>query len=257
MDCAGFEALLFVGLDCEAVPAERESMVLHQQSCEHCRRLAALVTGAPESDATGVADDELTTAILMRTSGKPCDQAAALLADSGDEAADTDPLLRRHIASCAECAALERALVQMRRKLPALAEADPGPDFASSVLRATIPAVTDERARTFHPAKARASRASVWQRLARRPRIALEGSYLVAMLVLLVVGLPGESDSENAAQALDAWWRERAAAAGELIENFDSSAQAVWDEVLAPQSDHFWSIWNENAAGDVEPDAMD
>jgi hypothetical protein len=258
MDCARFEELLFAGMDADLEPVEREQMALHEQGCARCRRLAELVAGNedPAQDVTKderVAD-EITAAVVARTSGRACEQAAALLAETIDEhVGGTDDLLRLHLASCPDCAALERALMQLRRAMPALAEADPGPHFVSSVLAATLgrdvpTAARDRRApaRTPRPMSPRVDLSGLWQRLARRPRLALEGSYVVTMLLLLVFGPPTWSAAESPVQAFDGWWRERTGAARELIESAGASAQRGLE-----------SLWNENESDSVEPDTAD
>jgi hypothetical protein len=79
--------------------------------------------------------------------------------------------------------------------------------------------------------------AGVWLRLARRPRLALEGSFVIASLALLIFGLP-DGLSEWSASATNA---------------LDRSAQSVWDDVLRPRSESLRSLWNEIPSGIVEP----
>jgi anti-sigma factor RsiW len=208
MDCTRYEELLFAGLDAELEPDAREQMARHAQGCARCRRLAAVVAGNEEPIPPDIAD-ELAAEVFARTSG---------------------------------AAAIER----LQRELPALAEADPGPDFVSSVLAATIGRETTQPApaRLHRPASPRIDLSGLWQRLALRPRLALEGSFVVTMLALLVFGLP--STTESPVRAFDSWWRNRTDAARELIENASESAQRGLD-----------SLWNENGSGGVVPDNSD
>ena len=223
MDCARFEELLFVGLDADLKPIEREQMALHEQGCARCRGLAAVVAGNAEPVPPDVTD-ELAAAIFEQTSGAA-------------------------------------ALAQLQRELPALAEADPGPDFVTAVLAATLgreaplaPPAPVSAPAGKHQAPARlgklatppAELSGLWQRLARRPRLALEGSYVVTMLALLIFGLPSASTSEIPVRAFDSWWRDRTEAARELIENAGESARRGID-----------ALWNENGSGAVEPDTAD
>jgi hypothetical protein len=154
------------------------------------------------------------------------------------------------------------ALAQLRQELPALAEADPGAGFATAVLAATLggdlaapapvpaqaPTATLSRLRTLARLRtpARLDPATLWQRLLRRPRLALEGSYVVTMLALLIFGLPTWSAAESPVRAFDSWWRERTEAAIGIIESASESAQRGLD-----------SLWNENESGGVEPDTAE
>ena len=99
--------------------------------------------------------------------------------DGGLDGAQAD-LLRGHLAHCAACSALVRALAESGRLLPALAEADPGPWFTQRVLRSTSrrPAARGTDART------------AWRRLLHRPRIALEAAYLGAVAGMMGLYAP-------------------------------------------------------------------
>jgi hypothetical protein len=88
--------------------------------------------------------------------------------------------------------------------------------------------------------------AGLWDQLARRPRLALEGSYVVTMLALLIFGMPSWSASESSVESFEDWWRERADAARELIEGAGDTA---WDGLR--------SLGNENGSGNVEPGNTD
>jgi hypothetical protein len=245
--------LLFAGLDTTLDPVEREQMQNHEQSCASCRRLAAVVSGSFEP-AAGERGDEIATAVLARTSGKACEQVAELLADSFDVRADAagsaDELLDLHLATCPDCATLARTLAQLRRKLPALAEADPGSRFVGAVLAATLG--SEATSRSSVPRRARSHTvlrfdlAGLWDQLARRPRLALEGSWVVTMLALLIFGMPSWSASESTVESFEDWWRDRADVARELIKDAGDTA---WDGLR--------SLGNENGSGNVEPGNTD
>jgi hypothetical protein len=222
MDCARFDELLFAGLDTALGTVEREQMARHEQGCARCRRLTEVVAGN-----------------IAPTPPEIADQIEATVFESTSGAA---------------------ALARLRRELPVLAEADPGPGFVNSVLAATsdraapharpapaqAQAQAQAKARIRRPGSRRIDLSALWQRLARRPRLALEGSYVVTMLALLIFGLPSWSAAESPVQAFDSWWREQAEAARELIESASESAQRGID-----------MLWNENESGDVEPDTND
>ena len=219
MDCARFEELLFAGLDTDLEAVEREQMAQHEQGCARCRRLAEVVAGNGEPAPPDVADG-LAAAVFERTSGAA-------------------------------------ALAQLQRELPRLAEADPGPRFVSSVLAATLghdaPHAAPSSARA-DPAPARIRRpashlvdlSGLWQRLVQRPRLALEGSFVVTMLALLIFGMPSAPTAKGPVRAFDSWWRESTEAAREMIESASESAQRGLD-----------SVWNESEPGDVEPGTSD
>ena len=123
-------------------------------------------------DERSMDPEALTQAILARTSGAPCRRVHTLACDFVDGGLDgvQADLLRGHLAGCAECSALVRALAESGRLLPALAEADPGPWFTQRVLGST------SRRPVARGPDARAA----WRRLLHRPRIALEAAYLGA-----------------------------------------------------------------------------
>jgi anti-sigma factor RsiW len=106
-----------------------------------------------------------------------------LLSAPEDSRADDDWLVARHLETCPDCSAVAAALARLRRELPILSEADPGEDFVHSVIAATSGAPSEPKRRPG----ARLQRHI--ERLIRRPRIALEGAYAIAMAVLMVVGL--------------------------------------------------------------------
>ncbi len=211
MDCARFEELLFAGLDADLEPVEREQMALHQQGCVRCSHLSAVVAGNAEPVPADIAD-ELEAAVFESTSGAA-------------------------------------ALAQLQRELPGLAEADPGPQFVSSVLAATIgrdasePIMAPSRARNRPLTSPRLDLSGLWERLALRPRLALEGSFVVTTLALLIFGLPSASTAESPVRALDSVLRAGTGAAREFIESASESAQRGLD-----------NLWNEIESDSVEPD---
>lgn len=129
-------------------------------------------------------DRELTEAILARTSGPVCGSAHERLAAYVDRALDPmeASLIGGHLERCPECAALARALVAMREDLPLLAEVDHDPAFTREVLART----TSAPRRT--PLAERY--VAVVRRLLERPRVALEGAFVGAMILALASGPP-------------------------------------------------------------------
>lgn len=132
--------------------------------------------------------EELTRSVLARTSGSSCPSAherLAPLADGDLEAGDAE-LIRLHVAHCGECARILDVVAWLAKELPALAEVEPGPAFTRDVMAATAGrrsfagVVQDWMDRARDAARA----------LAVRPRLPLEGAYIGAMVVWLLVAAP-------------------------------------------------------------------
>lgn len=127
--------------------------------------------------------DDLVASILRATSGSPCRAAEERLPALVDGVLDSvdEELVRGHLAGCTACTALERVLVEMRGALPWMAEVDPGRAFTERVLERTSRA----------PRKAARRWASMFEGLWLRPRFALEGAYLGALVLMAILAIPG------------------------------------------------------------------
>ena len=267
MNCSEFEALLYASIEEHIERADSARMAAHEASCARCRRLAELISGndAGSSElAEGFAES-----VLERTSGKPCEEVAILLAEDGSDASHQEALWAVHVATCKDCRALQGALARMLRETPALAELEPEVPLVDSVLRATV---------GRRVVASRRPREGIWTRFVRRPRAALEGAYVTAMLLLLVTGLPW-SLSGSAARTLDAWWSGHAEAASGFVEvaerrlrvvqaglnvmsasvlnAVDGSMQSTWRHVRAPDLNKVGARWNQTGSGSVEQDRED
>lgn len=157
----------------------------HATACDPCRQwYATFAEGAELWRAeTGVAV-AVAIPVIAATSGAPCDRARGLLASIRDAAldpTDTD-LLSAHTARCAECRTFAATLASLAEALPTLAEWDPGPGFAASVLARTSRRPADQ---TWGD-RWRAA----WPRLVQRPRFAWEAAYVVTLCWLVVLGHP-------------------------------------------------------------------
>jgi hypothetical protein len=224
MDCTRFENLMFESLDGLVTPADDKFMREHQHGCASCREFASMLRGDAETERVVVPAD-LIASIVESTSGSPCSSAQMRLAAT-DEGSAVDELLELHVAGCSECAAVSRALVHLRQELPSLASLDPGADFVASVMAATvgadaslvsvesmaIPAQgTDFAPAVLVPAASLWERfARTWQQLAQRPRFAMEGAYVAAVIAVLVLGLPTQSLADLPGRAFDGVRREGA-----------------------------------------------
>ena len=150
-----------------------------------------------------------------RTVGKGCATAESRLVAWADGIllpGDAD-LLAGHLAHCPSCRTLAESIVMLLGDLPTLAEADPGPDFAASVLALTSRSAdsTLRRSALRRPSRTLAGRGPVrprspsllddireasaawgryWAAVMRRPRAALELAYGTSLIVCLVLGSP-------------------------------------------------------------------
>ena len=154
-------------------PADHEAVVLHLEVCASCHALFSALLAST--------DPGLTDAILERTSGGACRSARSRLCDriDGVLAPFDAELVDGHVRHCADCGALERVLVRLQADLPRLAAVDPGPGFTEAIL-----ARTSRRPRRV-PLNERW--AAAVSRLLERPRIALEGAFVAAALVVLPI----------------------------------------------------------------------
>ena len=161
-------------------PADRQAAQEHLGSCRECRDLRSLVVDASAPVAPPA---DLLGAVLARTSGPACGSARERLCDHVDRllAPPDEDLVRMHLDVCGECAGLAATLARLATDLPPLAEMEPGARFVPDVLVRTSrrPALSDAWTARF---------AGVWRRLAYRPRIALEGAYAGAIILVMLFG---------------------------------------------------------------------
>lgn len=201
----------------------------HALECTACRDLLAVI----REDISPVEDDapaDLAAGVLARTGSDPCRRSRDLLCShvDGDLAGDDGELLGLHLHGCAECHALEVALVHLAEDLPAMAEIDPGPAFTHRVVAATVPRRSARDAVAWLQAW--------WQ----RPRFALEAAYVLTLVGLLVFGVPrvvtsAQATGEIAAAAPQAA-KQLAGVAAERIdadvaEPVRTTAGKIWDRV--------------------------
>jgi len=250
MNCGEFEALLYSSIEDSIGHVDAVRMTAHEASCPRCRALAALLSGT-EVSASAEAVEGLAESVLAQTSGRPCEDVAVLLAE-GESDTGSAALWPVHVKTCKDCLALQGALARMLREIPSLAEHDPEVSLVDSVLKAT--------ARRRPIVARRRSRDSLWLRFVQRPRAALEGAYVAAMLLLILTGLPWAL-SVSPVRTLDTWWRERAEAANGLsasmLDAVDGSVQGTWRQLRAPDLKNIGPRWNQTDTGSVEQDNTD
>ena len=173
MDCVRFGLALIEQLEGTVEAADEERMSTHAASCRECQGLQAAVRGSvPVAEPA-----DLTASILAMTSGSACARAQQLGSErAGAALYEADEALDLHLQACAECSALVLALDRLRQELPLMAELAPDENLVDEVL-----ALTSHR-----PAGRRR-----WDRIAGRPRLAMEGAYAGTLALFLAVGFPG------------------------------------------------------------------
>ena len=166
---------LLEGLLSETEGWELES---HAAGCDACRELRDAVRDSVEALPHG---PELTAGVLQRTSGAGCGRAREQLGDlvAGTLAASDAELVRGHADHCKSCGPLAEALGWMMPALAAMAKIDPGPGFTEAVSRRTSRRMRPVR--TVH---------EWFAALLQRPRLAWEGAYVGAFLLVLLFGTP-------------------------------------------------------------------
>ncbi|MBW2278169.1 MAG: zf-HC2 domain-containing protein, partial [Deltaproteobacteria bacterium] len=179
-DCRSFEDLLEAYLDGALTGGDALAAQEHLRTCGDCLDLARIAGGPVESIP------DLTARVLERTSGSSCDSAQQGLCDyvDGQAAAVDAELIRMHLSSCEDCAALSVVITELATDLPLLARIDPGEQFTAEVLARTTP--TRDRSPRWVEQLAQG-----WDRLIRRPRFAFEGAYVMTVLLLVTLGVPG------------------------------------------------------------------
>jgi hypothetical protein len=163
MNCARCEELLFARLDGAAIDAEREALHAHLRTCARCRDLDGLLREPAEGGLTRLEIPDELVPAVLERTSQP----------------------------------VSRALVRLGAELPELAELDLDEAFVAEVMAATVGA----RRATHAPLVARMR--AVWQRLAQRPRFALEGAYAAVLVAFLIFGLPSPSLAELPGRAFD------------------------------------------------------
>ncbi len=163
----------------------------HIATCERCARLAAVVRGDEEHAGRNAAEVEFLSAVLDRTSGSACARAESQLPCLVDEELDaaSREMLEGHLAHCTPCSRLLAALQEAEAVLPRLADVQPPPWFAESVLRATT-AAEPLSAGVVRMRGRAAAFGQWWLRVLARPRASLELAYAATVLLIVLFGNP-------------------------------------------------------------------
>jgi predicted anti-sigma-YlaC factor YlaD len=179
-DCRRFEEVLEAFLDGTLTGQDALAAREHRRTCADCNELVE-IAGAPMDAAP-----DLAAHVLAHTSGSPCDRASEGLCDlvDGRAAAVDVELIGMHVSNCEACSTLSNVLTELATDLPALAEMNPGERFTAEVLARTLPRGEDRPNWIEQLVQG-------WNRLIRRPRFALEGAYVMTLLMLVILGVPG------------------------------------------------------------------
>ena len=188
MNCERFADRLDDYLDGQLSEVEQRAAAAHEAACTACAALAAslretLAALGPDLALLAGAAPDLAPDIVARTSGAACGRVQMLLPGLVDgmlAASDAD-LVQVHLAHCARCLTLQRALVWLGSELPQLALVEPALDLTDEIVAST----SGLRARQV----ARRRAVQEWlQRLVARPRFAWEAAYVATVLLALLFG---------------------------------------------------------------------
>lgn len=222
MECARFETLLEALLDGALPPAEAALCQEHVAGCPACGELLELAGLAARSIEEKPPVD-LAARVLAATSGAVCGSSRERLPARVDGAlARTEgEIVDLHLATCDDCRALARVLVELGRDLPTMAELTPDLAFTRDVLAATLPVA----------ARLRRWWRATWPRWVRRPRFAWEAAYVVTLILTLLVTLPGSPAAALPSKALALARSEppRIAAPASVRQRLVSAVRGVWD----------------------------
>lgn len=169
----------------------RDRVASHLESCADCAALAASLA------RTEPADEDLTRAVLRRTTRDACEQSTERIPDWVDGSLDAfdAELVAGHVSHCTECEAFASVMRAMAVDLASLAEVEPDARFLDDVMAATVRKT---------PELSWAARLEEWfGGLVQRPRIAWEGAYILTVCLVLLVAFPDSPLAGVSKKALD------------------------------------------------------
>lgn len=233
MNCERFEARLDDYLDGRLSDIERRAADEHLAQCDACtallRTLGDMLANLPATTTPGPQPDALlTSAIVERTSGSPCERAQGFLVELVDGALGSEDtsLVRSHLEHCTRCAALHGALQWLGHELPAMAEIDPGPAFTRGVVASTAgrPAARPQRGPAWREAAA-----EWWVRMVARPRFAWEAAYVALLVLVVLFGTSVSPFRGVPSRALAIVQLDPRSAVRAVYEGVDTAGRHAWD----------------------------
>lgn len=227
MRCRNWKPLLDGYLAGELTDEAQASLDMHLERCSRCSQylMQRLDSGQgdirlPDLPDPPGPDPRFVREVVLRTTGSSCAAARLELSRQIDgEDGETGPaLLEHHLLNCRDCTAIRSVLIELRRELPRMAEAEPPSDFTSSVLLQT----------TWAPARPYWGRVVAgWvESILNRPLFPVEVAYVGSLVVLLFFNtlLPPTLPAEPV--------RVIVTNAESTIEAALSSFQQAWNEQL-------------------------
>ncbi len=223
MDCSRFEETLDLILSGELDREESTAAEAHRAGCPRCRELLQIASGDLDILPRELRE-ELSSSILVRTTGPVCQGVEAHLCEriDGRLSTDDDEVVSSHLEHCESCRALCETLEWMQVDLSLFAEIAPDRMFVQDVLEATL------YRRSWWQRSADRIR-SWWNHQIHRPRFAVEIAFSGAMIMLLLFGTPRSPLREVPPRAVEIARTNPVHSALHLLEDGTRSLRPVTD----------------------------
>jgi predicted anti-sigma-YlaC factor YlaD len=184
-DCREFQDRLADFLEGRLLPEDHPAAENHLRSCQRCRGLLRIAEGTLDL-LSATEHNELTRAILDRTSGSVCGRTREKMSDylEGSLGSVDRQLLEQHMEHCSLCKAVFETMQRLVTVLAEMSELEPGKSFARDVIRATsrVPGASTgwlERLKRW------------WGEQLAKPIVQWEAAYVGALLLVATFGVPG------------------------------------------------------------------
>ncbi|MDX1490723.1 MAG: hypothetical protein R3332_05515 [Pseudohongiellaceae bacterium] len=182
MKCAEFQSQLPVMLKQQL---DTGSLVIAEQHLATCPQCLLRWSEAVEAMQAPAQNRNFSANVLSAMGMDPCAAALDALCEQSGLENRIDDTVALHLETCASCAELSLTLQQLNFELPSLRELPVPPGFTARTLKAL--GQTGRQQETD-------SAPSTWQQklrgIARRPRFAIEASYVLSLCLVLAVASP-------------------------------------------------------------------